>query len=694
MKKYFLPCLLLLLNLEVFAQMESHSSWQYAVKKTGTNEAELIFKATIDQGWHLYGQYFGDGGPIRLEFSFEDSPLYQKVGKVSEIPKPNEVMDEIFKIKVQYFTGSATFIQKVKILSPKPFSVKGSLAGQVCLEDGACMMVNEDFEFKLPGATLAAAELTQAKPDQTAEAPVITEPVKADTVKKLAKTEPIKPGTLKVTDKPEKSARNSSLLWFFWFSFLAGLLAILTPCVFPMIPMTVSFFMHGGKNKTKARFEALFYGFSIVFIYTVIGTLVAFTLGPSFANFLSTHWLPNIFFFLIFLFFAASFFGMFEIVLPSWMVNKADQQVDKGGIGGPFFMAFTLVLVSFSCTGPIVGAVLVQSAGGEFLKPIVGMLGFSLAFALPFTLFAFFPSWLSSLPKSGGWLNSVKVVLGFLELALGLKFLSMADLTYHWHILDREVFLGFWIMIFFLMGVYLLGKLRFAHDDEVKFVSVPRLILAICTFSFVIYMIPGMWGAPLKGLSGYIPPMTTQDFDISQIVRDNNSGSTSVTKSELCDVPRYNDFLRLPHGINGYFDWDQAISCAKAKKKPVFVDFTGHGCANCRKMEENVWVDPRVLSRLKENFIVVSLYVDDKTALPENEWITTPEGKVKKTLGAKYSYIQETRFRANSQPQYIIIDAEGNQLIEPKFFDLDKDKFVEFLDNGLSEFKKNALPEK
>jgi thiol:disulfide interchange protein DsbD len=322
------------------------------------------------------------------------------------------------------------------------------------------------------------------------------------------------------------------------------------------------------------------------------------------------------------------------------------------------------------------------------------MLGFSLAFALPFTLFAFFPSWLSSLPKSGGWLNSVKVVLGFLELALGLKFLSMADLTYHWHILDREVFLAFWIVIFFLMGVYLLGKLKFAHDDEVKFVSVPRLILAICTFSFVIYMIPGMWGAPLKGLSGYIPPMTTQDFDISQIVWDNNSGSTSVTKNELCDVPRYNDFLRLPHGIDGYFDWDQAISCAKTKKKPVFVDFTGHGCANCRKMEENVWVDPRVLSRLKEDFIVVSLYVDDKTALPENEWITTPEGKVKKTLGAKYSYIQETRFRANSQPQYIIIDAEGNQLVEPKFFDLDKDKFVEFLDNGINEFKKNTLPEK
>ncbi len=688
MRKLILPYLLFMLTYSLSAQMVSHSSWQYSTKKIGNDEAELIFKASIDQGWHLYGQYFGDGGPIRLEFSFEDSPAYQKVGKVLEFPKATEVMDEIFKIKVQYFTGTATFVQKIKIRSPKPFSIKGSLAGQVCLEDGACMMVNEDFEFKLPGATVAAVVQAPAKTIEPSKTSEIEKLVKADTIRTSAKTEPIKSVALKAADKPEKTAGNSSLLWFFWFSFLAGLLAILTPCVFPMIPMTVSFFMHGGKNKTKARFEALFYGISIVFIYTVIGTLVAFTLGPSFANFLSTHWLPNIFFFLIFLFFAASFFGMFEIVLPSWMVNKADQQVDKGGIGGPFFMAFTLVLVSFSCTGPIVGAVLVQSAGGEFLKPIVGMLGFSLAFALPFTLFAFFPSWLSSLPKSGGWLNSVKVVLGFLELALGLKFLSMADLTYHWHILDREVFLAFWIVIFFLMGVYLLGKLKFAHDDEVKFVSVPRLILAICTFSFVIYMIPGMWGAPLKGLAGYIPPMTTQDFDISQIVRENNSGNTSVAKDELCDVPRYNDFLHLPHGINGYFDWDQAIACAKTKKKPVFVDFTGHGCANCRKMEENVWVDPRVLSRLKADFIVVSLYVDDKTALPENEWITTTEGKVKKTLGAKYSYIQETRFRANSQPQYLIIDADGNQLVAPKFFDLDKDKFVEFLDNGIAEFKK------
>jgi len=678
MKKSILVLLVFHFSFNVSAQIQDHVSWTYATKRTSATEAELILKASIDKGWHLYGQYFEAGGPIRLEFKFEKSNKYSSIGKVIESPKPKEVFDEIFEIKVQYFEETATFIQKIKILTTDAFSIKGALSGQICLEDGACIMENEDFEFKV-----AAAEKTETT--ETIEDTIQSEiSENSDTVTKIADSLNI---TDKQTDTLSPNQETDSNLWlFFWVSFIAGLFAILTPCVFPMIPMTVSFFMHGGKSKTRAKFEALFYGLSIIFIYTVIGTLVAFTLGPSFANFLSTHWLPNVFFFLIFLVFAASFFGMFEIVLPSWMINKADKQVDKGGIWGPFFMAFTLVLVSFSCTGPIVGAVLVQSAGGKFLTPIIGMLGFSLAFALPFTLFAFFPSWLSNLPKSGGWLNTVKVVLGFIELALGLKFLSMADLTYHWRLLDREVFLAFWIVIFLLLGVYLLGKLKFAHDDDVKHIGVPRLFLAIIAFSFVIYMIPGMWGAPLKALSGYIPPMTTQDFDMNQIVRDNNTGGSANAKSELCDVPKYNEFLKLPHGINGYFDWEQGLACAKSQNKPIFIDFTGHGCANCRKMEENVWVDPRVLERLKNDFIVVSLYVDDKTELPEKEWIKTPEGKMKKTIGAKYSYIQETKFKANSQPHYIILDVDGNQLGSPKFFDLDKEKFVEFLDNGLKEF--------
>lgn len=684
MKKSVILFVVLLFSTSLFAQMESHVSWQFSAKKVAENEYDLVAKASIDEGWHLYGQYFKDGGPIRMAFTFNESKAYQLVGKVLETPKPKEVMDDIFKIKVQYFERNATFTQKIKVLSDKPFTVKGALAGQVCQEDGACMMVNEDFSYKVDG--VKGATPTDVSP--VASAATVKTVVDSAAVAAPKESAVNAEVTTSTTKNNGGIAADSTLLWFFWLSFVAGLLAILTPCVFPMIPMTVSFFIHGKKSKAKARFEALFYGFSIIFIYTVIGTIVAFTFGPSFANFLSTHWLPNIFFFLIFMVFAASFFGMFEIVLPSWMVNKADRQVDKGGLWGPFFMAFTLVLVSFSCTGPIVGAVLVQSAGGAFLKPIVGMLGFSLAFALPFTLFAIFPSWLSNLPKSGGWLNTVKVVLGFIELALGLKFLSMADLTYHWHILDREVFLAFWIVIFFLLGLYLLGKLRFAHDDEVKSLSVPRLILAIITFTFVVYMIPGMWGAPLKALSGYIPPMTTQDFDMARIARENSQGTLDPKASSLCDTPKYSEFLKLPHGIEGYFDYEQALACAKKQNKPVFIDFTGHGCANCRKMEENVWVDPRVLERLKKDFVVVSLYVDDKTELPESEWVTASDGKIKKTIGAKYSYFQETKFKANSQPQYIIVDAEGNQIGESRFFDLDKDKFVQFLESGVSGFKK------
>ncbi|NMC99688.1 MAG: thioredoxin fold domain-containing protein, partial [Bacteroidales bacterium] len=447
------------------------------------------------------------------------------------------------------------------------------------------------------------------------------------------------------------------------------------------------------ENKRKAKFQALVYGISIILIYTVIGTIVAITLGANFANFLSTHWLPNIFFFLIFLFFAFSFFGMFEIVLPSWLVNKSDQKAEKGGILGPFFMAFTLVLVSFSCTGPIVGAILVKSAGGQVLEPIIGMFGFSLAFALPFTIFALFPSLMKGLPKSGGWLNSVKVVLGFLELALGLKFLSIADQTYHWGILDREVYLAIWIVIFTLMGFYLLGKIKFSHDSDVPHIGVPRLMLAIITFSFVIYMLPGMWGAPLKALSGYLPPQNSLDFDFQKIVREtietSGSQANSNESTELCEKPKYSDFLHLPHGLKGYFDYEQALQCAKKQNKPLFIDFTGHGCVNCRQMEANVWSDPRVLKKLRENFIVTALYVDDKTELPENEWITSKiDGKVKSSIGKKFADFQISRFNINAQPYYVLLDTSGNLLVQPRAYDLNIDSFIQFLDNGLKNFKK------
>ena len=486
--------------------------------------------------------------------------------------------------------------------------------------------------------------------------------------------------------------KKSGLWGFFIIAFISGLVAILTPCVFPMIPMTVSFFMKDGEDKAKGRGQAILYGLSIIAIYTFIGSVLAVVAGPDIANWLSTHWLPNVLFFLIFVIFAASFFGMFEMTLPSWMVNKSDQAADKGGFLGPIFMALTLVLVSFSCTGPIVGTILVESAGGQVVKPIVGMFGFSLAFALPFTLFAFFPSLLANMPKSGGWLNSVKVVLGFLELALGLKFLSIADQTYHWGILDREVYLAFWIVIFFLMGLYLLGKIRFAHDSDVPFLSVPKLTLAIITFAFVVYLIPGMFGAPLKFLSGYLPPQQTHDFDLNAIVRDNvklysgSGGSGDI--QEICETPKYHEFLHLPHGLEGYFDYDQAVKCAKEQNKPIFIDFTGHGCVNCREMEANVWSDPKVLKRLREDYIIVALYVDDKTKIPEEEWvISSYDGKVKKTVGKKYADLQVTKFGVNAQPFYVLLGHNREVLTQPRAYDLDVDAFVKFLDTGVKNFK-------
>jgi thiol:disulfide interchange protein DsbD len=415
-------------------------------------------------------------------------------------------------------------------------------------------------------------------------------------------------------------------------------------------------------------------------------------------NWVSTHWIPNILFFLIFFLFAASFFGMFEIVLPSKLTNKMDAKVDKGGFLGPFFMAFVLVLVSFSCTGPIVGAVVVESlARDNIWHPIVAMLGFSVAFALPFAIFAYFPSWLSNLPKSGGWLNSVKVSLGFIELALGLKFLSVADQTYHWRILDREVYLALWIVIFFLMGVYLLGKLKFPHDSDMPFLKFPRLIIAIIVFSFVMYMIPGMFGAPLKMLSGWLPPQTTQDFDINAIVRQQveNRSSGNAANDELCGKPMFSDFLTLPHGLKGYFDYEQGIECAKQKNKPVFLDFTGHGCVNCRKMEENVWSDPRVLKLLKEKFVIITLYVDDKKELPESEWITSKyDGQLKKSIGKKYADFEISHFNINAQPYNVLLDDKGDTLCKPIGYNSDVDNFVYFLEKGLKEFDKRQISEK
>ncbi len=663
-----------------FAQIHEPVKWSFEQKELSDTQAELIFKATIEDGWHLYSQDIPDGGPIPTSFFFNSLDGFEFEGDDVQIekvpgfeegstmfrvifsePVPIEENDPNFGMVVKYFGHQAEFKHTIKLDSQEPLVIDGSLE-YMCCDDEKCLPPTEmEFAFRFNTSAVESTEVVEAASEEDM--------------------------TNDLTGEGEKS------LWgFFVLSFIFGLAAILTPCVFPMIPMTVSFFMKSGANKAKGRMEASVYGFSIVAIYVFIGSVLAVIAGPGIANWLSTHWIPNITFFLIFVIFAASFFGMFEIVMPSWLVNKSTVNEDKGGITGPIFMALTLVLVSFSCTGPIVGTILVESASGQFLKPIIGMLGFSLAFALPFTMFAFFPQYLDRLPKSGGWLNSVKVVLGFLELALGLKFLSIADQTYHWGILDREVYIALWIVIFALMGMYLLGKIKFSHDSDVKFLSVPRLMLAIITFSFVMYLIPGMWGAPLKALSGYMPPMHTHDFDLVKTIRQNGTAA----KQEICETPKYKEFLHLPHGLEGYFDYDQALACAKEQNKPLFIDFTGHGCVNCREMEANVWADPKVLDLLRTEYIVTALYVDDKSRLPEKDWVkSTYDGKMKKTVGKKFADFQIARFNTNAQPYYVLMDTNGEMLVAPRAYDLDVDAFVDFLERGAKNFeKRKAAPAK
>ena len=479
-----------------------------------------------------------------------------------------------------------------------------------------------------------------------------------------------------------KSGRNAGVLWgLILEAILWGFLMLLTPCVFPMVPMTVSFFLKQSDTPAKGRFNAFMYGLFIVLLYTVpICLIIGLTwaaggsaVTADIFNWLSTHWLPNILFFVIFMVFAASFFGAFEITLPSSWTTKADAGSSKGGLLGVFFLALTLVLVSFSCTGPIVGTVLIKSTQGEFWTPMVTMLAFSVAFALPFALLAFFPSILQKLPKSGGWLNSVKVVLGFIEIALGLKFLSTADQTYHWHILDREVYLAIWIVCFTLLGLYLLGKIRFKHDSPLEYVSVGRLALVIIDFACVVYMIPGMWGAPLKALSGYMPPLETQDFVL-------RSGGTAAVSSAPSTTTLYGSEVNLPHGLTGYSRLEDGLAAAEAQGKKVFVDITGHGCVNCREMEARVWSDPKVLQRLRDNYVIVSLYVDDKTKLPEDQWVTTENGKVLKDVGRVNSKLVLDRFGVNSQPNYFLLDEKGNILSGPRGYNLDVDAFAKFLD--------------
>ena len=641
------------------------AEWNVYLSKTESKKGdtiEIIFDASIDEKWYLYSSDFDPNlGPMVTEFHFEEDPSYELLGDILPI-NPSEGYDEVFEGNYTYFKKKGQFRQKLIIKDA--LSLHGSYIYQVCSDiDGKCIQFEDEFSFGKPrqeNAALAINDYSVVNDDVT----------------------------------------NSSMFGFMLFAFLSGLVALLTPCVFPMIPMTVTFFMKDekdGEEKQGIR-KALIFGISIILIFTIIGLLVAVLFGADTLNDLATHWFPNILVFIIFVVFALSFLGMFELTLPHSWVNKIDRKAEKGGLSGVFFMAATLALVSFSCTFPIVGSVLVLSTQGEFVKPVMGMLAFSVAFALPFSLFAAFPNWLKNLPKSGGWLNSVKVVLGFLELALGLKFLSVADQAYHWGLLDREIYIAFWIVIFAMMGFYLLGKIKMPHDSPLESVSVSRIMLSIITFTFVIYLIPGLWGAPLKALAGYLPPMSTHDFNVVEMMEDGNTNTRvgSNDFSELCDEPKYADLLHFPHGIKGYFDYQQAISCSRSKNKPLFIDFTGHGCVNCREMEARVWSDPRVVSRLKNDFVVVALYVDDKKTLPESEWYTSDyDGKVKKTIGKQNADFQITRYQNNAQPFYIILDGSEQLLASPLAYNLDVQNFIDFLDGAKQEFyNRQALARK
>ena len=482
-----------------------------------------------------------------------------------------------------------------------------------------------------------------------------------------------------------KEEQTKSLWAIFIAGFLGGFAALLMPCIFPMLPLTVSFFTKKSHSKAKSVSQAFIYGISIIVIYVVLGLLVTVVFGADALNELSTNGIFNFVFFLLLVVFAVSFFGAFEITLPSKWVNKVDEKSNQSGLAGLFFMALTLALVSFSCTGPIIGTLLVQAASmGDLLGPAIGMFGFALALAIPFALFAMFPGWLKSLPKSGGWLNSVKVVLGFLELALALKFLSNVDLAYHWNWFDREIFLVLWIVIFGLLGLYLLGKIRFSHDSPVEYVSIPRLFMAIITFAFTIYMVPGLWGAPLSSISAFLPPQATQDFDL--YTSSLSGGNGSIQKNHK--TKKYSDIFHAPLNLDVFFDYEEGMAYAKEVNKPVMIDFTGHACVNCRKMEASVWPDKDVYSRLANDYVIIQLYVDDKTALPlEEQIVSSFSGKKIKTIGNKWSDFQASRFNANSQPYYVLLNTNGEMLAEPKGADYNADSYLRFLDSGIEEFK-------
>lgn len=706
MKKAFFSTLFLLLVIFFTAnsQILQPVKWSFDQKKINNEEFELIFKTDIDNGWHVYSTDTVEDGPIPTSFKFMPSSDYELIGKIST-PKFIEEYDNVLEMTLRYFKHDAIFKQRIKMKADKPFQVSGELEFMAC-NDKSCLPPDVvEFSFSLPG--IEKPSKGENKADQvteqsstvtkTRENNALGEQQKSvtdsnQTITRMESKPRVAPSSKEEQMIEKKVNKNEGSLWTFFFIALGiGFIGLLTPCVYPMIPMTITFFMNASQNKLKARFQAMVFGLSIIFIYTIIGVLVSALFGADTIKQISENWITNLVFFLLFAFFAASFFGMFELVLPAWLTNKSDRQADRGGYIGAFFMALTLVLVSFSCTAPFVGGILVEAATGQVLKPIVGMFGFSLAFGIVFTILAIFPSWLNKMPRSGGWLNAVKVVLAFLILAIGMKYLLVPNQALGLGI-TREAYIGVWIVLFTLLGFYLLGKIKFSHDSPVEHISVPRLLFVIASFTFALYLVPGMFGAPLKAVSGYLP--TESSWDLNEVIREStqnvNVSSAGINKYPgLCDEPKYADRYHLPYGLEGYFDYNQGLACAKKLNKPVFLDVKGFACTNCKVVEKNVWSDPEVIKRLKNDYVIVALYVDDNYELPENEWITsTFDGKVKKTIGRKNTDFQITHFGVNAQPYYVLMDDNGKELTPAIGFESDVKKYINFLDQGIEEFKK------
>ena len=671
MKAFRLLLLSLLLAVPSFAQMQP-VTWKAEAVQVEGNTYEIRATGTIIGDWHIYDLTdYGSSGPNGTIFTVDAGDKVKLVGDPYIVSEVHRGFDDVFGIEIGTCGSPVVLAQKVELLQGNEVSVPVTVEWQACNDENCIPPDDYTTNVTLPGGE-GLPVLAPAEPE---------------------------------TDPNAAAPGEGKSIWGLILEAIAwGFVALLTPCVFPMIPMTVSFFLKQNqaaegeeKKKGRGKWLASIFGLSIVGLYTIpIAVIILITyfaggeaVTADIFNWLATHWLPNIIFFLIFMIFAASFFGAFEITLPSSWLNKSDAKSNKGGLAGVFFVALTLVLVSFSCTGPIVGSVLIKSTQGQFWEPIITMLAFSIAFALPFTLLAFAPSLLDKLPKSGGWLNSVKVVLGFVEVALGFKFLSVADQTYHWGLLDREVYLAIWIVVFTLLGLYLLGKIKFAYDSPVEHLSVFRLILVIIDFTFVVYMIPGMWGAPLKALSGYLPPITTQDFVLDP-AQQRGGGTTYIVgqPQDASDgIPatrKYADFLHMPYDIPAFFDYEEARAYAAKVGKPMLIDFTGHGCVNCREMESRVWSDPRVLKLMKNDYVVCSLYGDDKKILDEKDWVTTEDGKVLKSLGKINSYFVMKRYHVNAQPYYAIIDpVTEKHKVPSRSYNLDVDQYVAFLEKGL-----------